>query len=101
MSLLYRDDVGAAIIIATNNTTLPVSTTLSVIVEKPSATVTTWDLTLPGDSVDFATGIITHTTVLGDLNESGEYKVQVHGVFADGDDTRSDIDTFTVHERLG
>jgi len=99
MSLLYRDDVGAAIIVATNNTTIPATTVLTLVIEKPTATVTVWEL-LP-EEIDWATGILTHTTVAGDLNESGEYKVQVHGVFIDGDDTRSDIDTFTVHERLG
>ena len=100
MSLLYRDDVGASIVIATNNTTIPASTVLTVVVEKPGASVVTWTLD-PVTDIDFTTGIITHTTVSGDLDESGEYKVQVHGIFADGDDTRSDIDTFTVHERLG
>ena len=97
MSLLYLDDVGADIIVSTSNTELPVTATLSLFVEKPGQSCVEWTLT-PA-MIDRTTGVLTYTTVAGDLNEVGEYKIQVHGVFVDGD-LYSDIDTFHVYDRL-
>jgi hypothetical protein len=97
MSRLFLDDVGAQIVVATGNTTIPLTAVLSLIVEKPGLSVVTWSLTDP--MIDRTTGIITYTTESGDLDEVGEYRVQVHGVFTDAD-LYSDIDTFNVMERI-
>jgi hypothetical protein len=49
--------------------------------------------------VNYTTGVITYTTVIGDLDEVGEYKLQVRGVFTDADEV-SDMDTFNVFEKI-
>ena len=97
MSRLFLDDVGANIVVATGNTTIPGTAVLSLIVEKPGLSVVTWALTAP--MINLTTGICTYTTLAGDLDEVGEYRVQVHGVFTDAD-LYSDIDTFNVMERI-
>lgn len=98
MSLLYKNDVGVRLLISTNNPAIPGTAVLYVKLTKPSGVVTTREVD-PAD-IDYVTGIITYTTVSGDLSEVGEYKVQVRGVFADGDDYKSDIDTFEVDEGI-
>lgn len=98
MSRLYRDDIGARIVVETANTGMPITTVLQLHVTKPGGGFETWSGTTL--SVDFNTGIITYTTIAGDLDETGEYKVQVHGVFDDGTDEVSDIDSFTVYDKL-
>ena len=98
MSRLYQDDIGSHIVVETSNTGIPVTTVLQLHVTKPSGAFETWDITAP--MVDYATGIITYHTVATDLDEVGEYRVQVHGVFLDGTDEVSDIDTFTVYQKL-
>ena len=98
MSRLYQGDIGSHIVVETNNTGIPVTAVLQLHVTKPTGTFVTWALTAP--MIDYATGIITYHTTASDLDEIGEYKVQVHGVFLDGTNETSDIDTFTVYEKL-
>jgi hypothetical protein len=95
MPLAYKGDIGARLTISTSNTAIPSGTTLTVIIKKPSGTLLT-----KTPSVNLTTGVLTYDTVSGDLDETGEYKVQVHGVFVDGDDLYSDRDSFTVYEKL-
>ena len=97
MSRLYQDDVGVNLVIATGNTSIPGTAVLTLNVEKPGLTTVTWAIT-PA-MINLVTGIITYPTVAGDLDEVGEYRVQVHGVFTDAD-LYSDIDTFNVQERI-
>jgi hypothetical protein len=97
MSLLYQDDIGVSIIISTSNTTIPETATLTLLVEKPGQNTVEWTVT--PEMINLTTGVITYTTVDGDLDEVGVYKLQVHGVFSDAD-YYSNIDKFTVHERL-
>jgi len=98
MSLLYKDDVGVNIVISTSNTTIPASAVITIDVEKPGHDVVTWAVT--PSMLNYTTGVITYTTVAGDLDEVGLYKVQVHGVFTDADEM-SEKDRFTVHETVG
>lgn len=98
MTLLYENDIGAEIIIATGNTAIPISTVLTILLEKPGGI--TVELAVTPTMVNFTTGVITYTTVDGDLCVAGEYRTQVHGVFADGDNIVSDMDTFIVYEKL-
>ena len=98
MSRLYKDDIGAHIIVETSNTGIPASAVLQLHVTKPSGVFETWALTAP--MINLVTGVITYHTVATDLDEIGEYRVQVHGVFIDGTDEVSDIDTFTVYDKL-
>lgn len=98
MSLLYKNDIGVRLLIETENTAIPGTAVLYVKLTKPSGIATTREV-IPAD-IDYVTGIITYTTVSGDLSEVGEYKVQVRGVFSGGDDYKSDIDTFEVNEPI-
>jgi hypothetical protein len=96
MSILYKDDVGVHIIVHTSNKSIPVGT-LSLILEKPSGTKAT--LAVTPTMINYNTGVITYDTIAGDLNEVGEYKIQVRGVFADADEV-SNIDSFHVYDKL-
>ena len=98
MSLLYKGDIGARLIISTDNTTIAQSATLHMLLQKPSGTTVEIDITAP--MVNYTTGVITYYTVVGDLSEVGEYKVQIKGVFVDSSDLVSDQDSFNVYERL-
>ena len=95
MSLVYVGDVGVRLTVATQNTLLPNDTILTLLIKKPSG-----ELISATPSVNWTTGVLIYDTVAGDLDEIGEYKVQVHGVFSDGDDLRSDKDSFTVYEKI-
>jgi hypothetical protein len=97
MSLLYQNDVGVDLIIHTNNNLIPESATLNLLTEKPSGNTVSWGVTPL--MIDYANGVITYTTVAGDLDEVGIYRLQVHGIFTDADEY-SNIDTFTVRKRL-
>jgi hypothetical protein len=97
MSRLYKDDIGVNIVVATGNLTIPITAVLTLNIVKPSGATAVWAITL--DMTNYTTGVLTYTTIDGDLNETGEYSVQVSGVFEDAVEF-SDIDTFTVYERL-
>jgi hypothetical protein len=97
MSLLYKDDVGVNLIIATSNTAIPGSAVLTINLEKPGGDAV--ELAVTPAMVNYTTGVITYTTLAGDLDEVGEYKVQVHGTFTDADEV-SDMDTFNVLEKI-
>jgi hypothetical protein len=95
MSLIYKDDIGVVLTVDTSNTAMPITTVLTLKVKKPDGTLVTLSPT-----VNYTTGILTYTTVSGDLNIAGTYEVQVNGVFTDGSVLRSNTDTFTVYEKL-
>lgn len=97
MALVYKGDVGTRLTISTNNTAIPSTTTLTILIKKPvSGTL----LTKTPTSINYTTGVLTYESLSTDLDEVGEYKVQVRGVFDDGDDLRSDLDSFYVYEKL-
>lgn len=98
MSLLYKGDIGARLIISTNNTNIAPSATLTMLLQKPSGTTVEISITAP--MVNYTTGVITYPTVAGDLSEVGEYKAQIKGLFVDSSDLVSDQDTFNVYDRL-
>lgn len=95
MALVYKGDIGTRLTIATSNTIMALTTVLTVLIRKPSGTLLTKTPT-----VNYTTGVLTYDTISGDLDETGEYKVQVRGVFDDGDDLRSNMDSFYVYEKL-
>jgi hypothetical protein len=97
-SLIYRNDIGARIYIKTLNTTMPIDTVLTVYIKKPSGTILT--IIPSGGMIDFTTGEIEYPTVSGDVDEDGEYRVQVNAVFDDGDILDSNIASFTVYEKI-
>lgn len=98
MSLLYRDDIGANLVITTGNTGIPLTATITLHMQKPGGS--TVDLAITPSMINYTTGVITYPTVSGDLDDVGEYIVQLHGAFDDGTNTVSDEDSFYVHEKL-
>lgn len=96
MALVYKGDIGTRLTIATSNTIMALTTVLTVLIRKPSGTL----LTKTPTSINYTTGVLTYESLSTDLDEVGEYKVQVRGVFDDGDDLRSDLDSFYVYEKL-
>jgi hypothetical protein len=97
MALLYQDDVGVQIIVETNNTAIPLTGTLSILLEKPGGDSS--EISVDPTMVAYSTGIITYTTVAGDLDELGEYKVMIRFVDT-GIDEVSDMGTFKVFEKI-
>lgn len=95
MSLIYQGDEGVKIVAQTNNLTFPTPTTFTLLVKKPTGATAEWSLT-----ADYTTGEMVHTTVHGDLNEIGEYEVQVKAVFDTGDEQVSNRNSFSVFERI-
>jgi hypothetical protein len=98
MSLLYKDDVGVNLVIQTGNTTLPVDSVLTLVIEKPGTSIIEKAITT--EMVNYTTGVIVYPTGVGDLDEAGVYKAQVRVAYT-GVDMASDIDTFSVQEKLG
>lgn len=72
------------------------ATTLEMIFKAPSGAKTTQTATLTGDGTD---GQLEYVTVADDLDEVGEWKIQVYVVFPSGS-WRSDIGKFTVYANL-
>jgi len=96
MALVYVGDIGARLVVSTLNLSFNPSTILAILIRKPSGVLMT---KTPG-VINLTTGELTYDTIAGDVDEVGDYKVQVHGIFDDGDDLRSDRDSFRVYEKL-
>ena len=99
MSLIYNNTVGARLYIYTLNTAIPTTAILALHITKPSGTVM-HKYVLPS-WINYTTGLITYVTKAGDVDEVGEYRVQVHETTStDTTDLPSNIDTFTVYDRI-
>src|SRR5512137_1827760 len=97
---IRKGDVGAKLLIITNNKTLVETDEFIIMVEKPSGATAEWELDT-GDSIDYATGEITYyTKTNAEVNEAGEYNVELKRIDNVGRETKSDIDNFTVKESL-
>jgi hypothetical protein len=96
MALPYVGDIGARLTVSTLNLSFSLTTVIKILIRKPSGTL----MTKTPSVINLATGELTYDTITGDLDEVGDYKVQVHGIFDDGDDLRSDRDSFRVYEKL-
>lgn len=72
------------------------ATTLELVFKKPSGTKLTKVAVLTTDGTD---GQMEYVTISGDLNETGEWKIQAYIVLPSGS-WRSDIGCFTVFENL-
>ena len=95
MSLIYQWDIGAKIVTKTGNLTLDLTSgTFTMMVEKESGATAEWSVT-----EDFSTGYMTHITEAGDLDEEGEYKVQIKAEI--GTDVQvSDANSFYVYKKI-
>ena len=96
MALPYVGDIGARLTVSTLNLSFSLTTVIRILIRKPSGVLMTKTPTV----INLVTGELTYDTITGDLDEVGDYKVLVHGIFDDGDDLRSDRDSFRVYEKL-
>ena len=95
-SLLYVGDIGSRLVIDTQNHTMATTTTFAIIIKKPSGTVVTATPT----AFNYTTGIATYDCIAGNLDEYGEYQIQLNAVFNDGDILRSNRSTFPVYDTV-
>jgi hypothetical protein len=101
---VHLNDIGTSFVVTINDcvsgtpTALDVSgaTTLQLIFKSPSGTSSTKTASLNTDGTD---GKIKYTTVSGDLNETGTWRLQAYVVIGSGT-WRSEVDTFKVYENL-
>jgi hypothetical protein len=99
MSNIYKGDVGVPITILTGNTSLPQADTYALKVVKPSGATAEW--ALEAEDIDFLTGIIIRYSQDGELEESGDYQVQIkHTEAGTGNITHSDVDNLKVLKTL-
>ena len=99
--ILRKDAIGVQITVTLkedgvviNSTSL---TTKEFIIVKPSGTSVTKAASFVTDGSD---GKIRYTTLSGDLNEAGQYRLQANLVYAAGYSGRSEIGTFYCEENL-
>lgn len=69
---------------------------VTLIWQKPSKVRVSLTPTKPNGGAD---GLIRYTTLAGDLDEAGDWRVQVY-VSVDGGEWHTDIGTFRVHNNL-
>lgn len=93
-------DVGAILEVTLTNKGTVVDLTgnsvLEIILKKPDGTKLTKTGVLSGLPT---AGVIKYTTVAGDLNQSGEWKIEAHVTIPSGD-FRSEIGSFIVEPPL-
>lgn len=102
---VHFNDIGTVILVTVNDcvngTVLPLdvstATDLDIILRSPSGSVYTKTAVLNTDGTD---GKIKYTSVDGDFNEIGVWKVQVRIEFSVNSIFKSDIGTFRVFENL-
>ena len=75
---------------------LSATTTKQIIFRKPDGTILTKTATFTTDGTD---GKIQYTTVNGDIDIAGDWKIQVYLVFPSGS-WRTDIGNFNVYSNL-
>lgn len=75
---IYLGDIGTIITVETG-ADLTGATTMEFLIKKPSGAGDTWTAVIPGGSVA-QDGILIYTTILGDLDESGQYALQAHRI---------------------
>jgi hypothetical protein len=73
------------------------ATTRQIILGKPDGTALTKSGTFTTDGTD---GKLQYTTVSGDLNAIGWWKIQAYIVTSTGGEFRSDIENFEVHRNI-
>jgi len=101
---IHKDDIGTqfqlTVYTDTNGTILDISyaTIIQIIFEKPDGTLITQDASFLTDGTD---GILVYTSVSGDLNQVGKWKIQARLSDGGANDTKTDIVRFNVHENLG
>ena len=67
--------------------------TVTLKIRKPSGTI----LTKTPSVFDLDDGILTYESITGDLDEVGDYTVEVFVTYPDGDSIKGELDNFTVY----
>jgi len=101
---VHYNDIGTVFLVAVKDcvagtsTALDVSTAtgVSLVFKSPSGASSTKTATLNGDGTD---GKIYYTTIDGDLNEIGTWRIQAK-IEIDGGTFRSEVGSFKVYENL-
>lgn len=97
---IHLNDIGTIFEIALkdceNAVDLTGATTLEYIFQKPDSSTVTKTAIVAGDPT---LGILNYTTISGDLDALGNWKIQAHVVLPSGE-WRSDIEKFKVHANL-
>jgi hypothetical protein len=94
MTYFYKGDIGVQIDVQTN-TDLTTATTKTLKIRKPSGTTADWTATVIGSA---SLGNLRYTTVSGDFDEVGEYRMQAYVELSSGQKFYGDVDTFTVYD---
>jgi len=77
MTNIYKHSTGIIFEVSTE-IDLTTATSLALLIKKPSSKTNTWPATIYGDA---SLGVLTYTTVPGDLNEDGFYYLQAYAEF--------------------
>lgn len=72
------------------------ATITDIIIKKPDGTSVTWTAVVYGDPLQ---GKIRYTTITGDIDQAGQWRLQVH-IAIPGGAWRSDIGCFPVYANL-
>ncbi len=103
-SAIHAQDIGTIFRLTVTDDEVPevaidvsAATTLEFLFQKPSGDVVTQTPVFTTDGTD---GQLQYTTVSGDLDETGQWKLQCRYAFAGGADRRTDVVTFVVKENL-
>ena len=95
MALIYQSAIGINFSIYTTFDISGYSTVLFYL-SKPSGTKLTKTPTI----VNAVTGELSYESISGDLDEVGEYSIQVVVTYPDGDTIKGEIDNFVVYTPL-
>lgn len=71
MGKIYVNDVGTEIVVDCGSD-ISTATTTDLLIHKPNGRVATWSGSI------YNTNYIKYTTILGDLDEAGDYKIQAY-----------------------
>ena len=103
-SAIHQYDVGTSFEVTVTDDAKPevaidlsTSTVLEFVFEKEDGTTVVRTPVYVTDGTD---GKLRYVTVVGDLDQVGSWKLQVHYVLASGVDRRADVSTFRVKENL-
>ena len=98
---VHKNDIGTVFKVTIKDSAAVVNvstaTTKQIILKKPSGTKLTKEASFFTDGSD---GIITYTTLSGDLSEEGMWKLQGYIVLTGGNTFYTDISTFKVYRNL-
>jgi len=103
---VHLNDIGTNILVTVKDTDangvttaldISATTARSIILKKPSGTLLTKAASFVTDGTD---GKIQYTTIAGDINEAGAWKLQVQVTFSASSVFKSSVESFKVFSNL-